>query len=441
MANMNMEFEDNLQEKRYFITKCQNSQSLQRCMDSGQWACRDRLAPPHPREFIGQAFNGGKVILIFSVSGCHGFHGYCQITTAPSLDNCKIDEESGQSKDLTNSNWYQFSVSWPDSIVTFKCQKFLSFEETKEFVSCDGTLVNNARNWQEIPGNIGEDMCNLIDEKVVEMKTSLEYKNQKMDNCTSNPFLDSKILTENSVEFYWKSFVKKVEEELGKVHLACPFGSQRYNLSTPESDIDVFIVYQAKTEDILGFNPPKQTIKNHEKELCDYTVLEIFRYTELLLSGDARCVETLFLHESSIIYASPEWREFQCLDKYLRDAQGSNGVKQLVKWKTNHENIENIPTKINKLCYVIVRLLQNASDVVNGKEIKVFRTEESEEKQFLMKIRRNELTYSEIWSEITRLQDEIEKKKNEINDDKISLQTFLESWLLCQRKSNLLDNT
>lgn len=36
---------------------------------------------------------------------------------------------------------------------------------------------------------------------------------------------------------------------------------KRYNLCTPESDTDMFIVYQAKTKDVLGFNPPKQTIK------------------------------------------------------------------------------------------------------------------------------------------------------------------------------------
>ena len=40
-----------------------------------------------------------------------------------------------------------------------------------------------------------------------------------------------------------------------------PFYLHRYNLCTPESDTDMFIVYQAKTKDILGFNPPKQTIK------------------------------------------------------------------------------------------------------------------------------------------------------------------------------------
>ena len=35
----------------------------------------------------------------------------------------------------------------------------------------------------------------------------------------------------------------------------------RYNLHRPDSDVDVFTVYQARTKDVLGLNPPKQTIK------------------------------------------------------------------------------------------------------------------------------------------------------------------------------------
>ena len=35
----------------------------------------------------------------------------------------------------------------------------------------------------------------------------------------------------------------------------------RYNVQQPDSDIDAFIVYQAHTKDLLGFNPPKMTIK------------------------------------------------------------------------------------------------------------------------------------------------------------------------------------
>lgn len=35
----------------------------------------------------------------------------------------------------------------------------------------------------------------------------------------------------------------------------------RYNCSVQESDNDIFIVYQAKTIQVLSLSPPRQTIK------------------------------------------------------------------------------------------------------------------------------------------------------------------------------------
>ena len=47
--------------------------------------------------------------------------------------------------------------------------------------------------------------------------------------------------------------------------------------------------------------------QNSDTEGCDYTILELHRYCDLLASGDPRCVETLFLHESTIVKCSREW--------------------------------------------------------------------------------------------------------------------------------------
>ncbi|WAR02836.1 hypothetical protein MAR_009394, partial [Mya arenaria] len=154
-------------------------------------------------------------------------------------------------------------------------------------------------------------------------------------------------------------------------HVSAVTGCSRYNLQTANSDTDMFIVYQAKTSDMLGFHPPKQTIKNSEGQLCDYTIHEVHRYCELLLAGDARCVETLFLDNHFLIRALPVWRQLAdgkqlflnkaCLDKYLRDAHGSKGTKLLLSWCAEHEK-DNCPLspKMCKLLYIIVRLLQNA---------------------------------------------------------------------------------
>jgi hypothetical protein len=50
----------------------------------------------------------------------------------------------------------------------------------------------------------------------------------------------------------------------------------------------------------------------------------------------------------------------ECLDKYLRDAQGSKGTKFLQKWCKDHPEELILPAKMCKMLYVIVRLLQNA---------------------------------------------------------------------------------
>lgn len=49
-----------------------------------------------------------------------------------------------------------------------------------------------------------------------------------------------------------------------------------------------------------------------------------------------------------------------CLDKYLRDAQGSKGTKYLNKWCNDNPEATHLTTKMCKMLYVIVRLLQNA---------------------------------------------------------------------------------
>ena len=41
------------------------------------------------------------------------------------------------------------------------------------------------------------------------------------------PFISMEGDVQEESEQYWKSIVEKVELELGLVHLACPFGSQR----------------------------------------------------------------------------------------------------------------------------------------------------------------------------------------------------------------------
>jgi len=49
-------------------------------------------------------------------------------------------------------------------------------------------------------------------------------------------------------------------------------------------------------------------IQSSDTEEYDYTILELFRFSELLAAGDPKCVETLFLHPSSIYSISAEFK-------------------------------------------------------------------------------------------------------------------------------------
>ena len=48
---------------------------------------------------------------------------------------------------------------------------------------------------------------------------------------------------------------------------------------------------------------------SREGDAFDYTIVELFRFCELLLAGDPRCVEALFMHPSTVYQASSTWQE------------------------------------------------------------------------------------------------------------------------------------
>ncbi|XP_067655275.1 uncharacterized protein [Haliotis asinina] len=434
-------------ETRYFIAKCANITALKKCSASGIWACRDRTtSQEQPRTILSQCLQEGRVVLIFSVNNCHGWHGYCEMIDRPGDYDPDDKDEKGQVDGESGETiqWHYFRVVWKCLFVSEFSEQCVSFKET-EFLLPDGTSVNKSRNWQEVSARIGEKMCSLIEKLYSDLTLKRKQKDDEKIARLPPPFLESD--DNESVKNYWASVVEKVERELGRVHLACPFGSQRYNLDGPESDIDVFIVYQADTTSILGFNPPKQTIKNSDREQCDYTILELHRYCELLCGGDPRCVETLYLHQSTIIHCSSQWRQLtqlaplmltrQCLDKYLRDAQGSNGVKQYRKWCDENPGCSDLPAKMNKLCYIIIRLLQNARDVVKKGPVHVFREEGSEERNVILSVRRGELTSSQVWQIIHSLQQEIEYGQDDLTTD--SPASSVEKWLLQQRYCNFTE--
>ena len=321
------------EEKCYFIVKCRNIESLKKCYETGKWACRDRVAPPHPRCVLTGRLERQPVVLIFSVNNCHGWHGYCEMISFPTsndknMDYCTmapkstteiIDDKSDSSvktrdsfliavnksnstskmsdgseagsnksnvdaemidrpeggtvsksdseitvsddtvdnsdpgSDLksesiltaknkneghlnTNAcdipveqqadpNWYYFNVEWKTIYLKVFGQQCLPSGRTEGFLLMDNVKVNQARNWQELPEEIGKLMCQMIDDYYSELKQKSQVKHKALASKRPTPYLTSDIHESNQSD--WQKIVAKIEVELGQVHLACPFGSQR----------------------------------------------------------------------------------------------------------------------------------------------------------------------------------------------------------------------
>ncbi|KAK7098376.1 uncharacterized protein [Littorina saxatilis] len=410
-------------------------------------ACID-LSPKAACSAKGHNILGDALNINSTKNTTEGIGKYDCITEVYSLST---DQALAQNQNTSNSegkasdSWHYFTVEWQTEFISSFGESCLPSSKTADLNLPDGSPLNKARNWQEVSADTGAQVCSLLDEVCADLVEKRRRAEEAKLAAKPQPFIRMEGDVQEEAEQYWRCIVGKVERELGRVHLACPFGSQRYNVQQPDSDIDAFIVYQAHTKDLLGFDPPKMTIKNSDREKCDYTVLELKRYCELLLAYDARCIETLFLQDSTIIQASSQWRQLQkyrqqfltrrCLDKYLSDALGSNGVQKLHRTVENSglKGLQQPPARVAKLIYIIVRLLQNAVDIVRGRPLNVFRLDGSEERSILLKIRQADITLDEVNAIIHRLQEEIDGGKNSVIQEQPGAKKELESWLLSLR--------
>ena len=288
----------------YFVAKCISMDSLKRSARNSIWACCDRKTPPQPRDLLTQ---GGDVILLFSVNNCHGWHGYAQVSSPPGSvteeefnATLQPNETLTLTKDKSKDGdpvWHRFRIEWKILYLKEHGEQCLPFTETEELVCCDGQPVNKARNFQEVSPETGEIMCQKMDLHLAYLTSTRQKKLEERQQKLPPPFFQPG--TENDPKRVWDKLVHKVSN-MGKVLLACAFGSQRYtcvhtqssfchhmlqvflvpffqifqqpndifvclyfryNLHTPESDVDMFVVYAADTKDFLGFSPPQHTIK------------------------------------------------------------------------------------------------------------------------------------------------------------------------------------
>lgn len=224
-------------EMSYFVVKCTSIKHLQICIDSGVWAFRMRLNPPQPSELLETAHRKGRVILIFSVNNQHGWHGFCE-SKYPSNNNSSIEEETEQNKlhglhknvKSEDDGWFRFPVDWLQHFQNISTHECLPLEKTKHLILVDGSPVNQARNWQQMTEEAGDKLCKQIGQHhdfLLQEKINKEKEKEKHKEKSFFKDEEESVTTPDQIVESWRTLIEKVQRDLGKVILACPFGSQR----------------------------------------------------------------------------------------------------------------------------------------------------------------------------------------------------------------------
>ncbi|KAJ0778889.1 putative YTH domain-containing protein [Helianthus annuus] len=136
---------------RYFIIKSLNLENIQLSIQRGIWATQVMNEP-----ILEEAYhNSGKVILIYSVNMSGYFQGYAQMMSSV-----------GWRRDNVWSNGYGGSKPWGRSFkVKWLRLHDLPFQKTLHLKNPlnDYKPVKISRDCQELPQDIGEALCELID--------------------------------------------------------------------------------------------------------------------------------------------------------------------------------------------------------------------------------------------------------------------------------------
>ncbi|EOY24559.1 YTH family protein, putative isoform 1 [Theobroma cacao] len=136
---------------RYFIIKSLNHQNIQLSIDKGIWATQLMNEP-----ILEEAFhNSGIVILVFSVNMSGFFQGYAQMMSSVGWRRDNVwSKGSGKGNPWGRS----FKVKW-------LCLNHLPFQKTLHLKNPlnDYKPVKISRDCQELPQDIGEALCELLD--------------------------------------------------------------------------------------------------------------------------------------------------------------------------------------------------------------------------------------------------------------------------------------
>ncbi|KAM9964801.1 hypothetical protein ACTFIW_004587 [Dictyostelium discoideum] len=312
-----------------------------------------------------------------------------------------------------------------------------------------------------------------------------------------NEINENKILNDPSNENGLKQLfyeINKYYNNFGsKLIFFSLIGSESFNLNIESSDQDFFGVYECDIDQILSFESyyynriPIEVFQNNNSNNSlqkdrdrdniinpnetiihlkpDITIHEIRHFSKLLLLGNPKLIEPLFIE--NFCSSSQSWLELiknrklnfytiTCLTHYYSTVKVlyfdiksifENDKKQEKQGKQNEKSL-NDRKSIFKKSYHIIRLLIEMNDIINYKDIRIYLPNQSEERKLLMKIREGEeidiqSCFELVQSKYLEFESKFnELKKNSTNDSIIKLNSaralhVLNDWVIDIRRNSI----
>jgi len=224
----------------------------------------------------------------------------------------------------------------------------------------------------------------------------------------------------------------------GKMMFARIAGSHAYNCAIDGSDIDVEVVYTAKTKDVLGLDNIVE-VATYENE--NYKLYEISKVCRMILKGNPNCIE--MVSSTDLCHSTPEWDELRdnryrfisrkMLGQYLGYMGGQ--LQRIEKGLSLHTGGGEYNTK---WAYHIIRLGRDAVQISKGILPDVRKV--GDEREMLLDIRNGEYSADSIKTIAEGMVREVEHNKPwplPKEGDK----EWLNGWLLERRLLDLSAET
>ena len=218
-----------------------------------------------------------------------------------------------------------------------------------------------------------------------------------------------------------------------EVLVASVCGSLSYNLSISSSDVDYFGVFACGLEQLFRMKGPTMTLDTHEPEdICCY---ELTHYCQLLLKGNPKLVEPVFLDHGPI-FRHALWER-------LRDAAGPavlNGtvLQQYLSFAFSQLGDRakkgGAASKNSKRLYHALRLASEAQRIASGLPPRVYL--EGHIRDRILRVRLGEDDQDEAEQEVRLLLKELDRQPHQLPDAG-ALVAFLDAWALEVRRHQL----